>query len=202
MPKKYSVMDAEKRHSAAEAGAKKRASNRRGGSATAAESRVSKPRSANINRVTSGARGSNVAPSRNTSSIRSQESPPKRATAGGAAQIRKKEEASKPRNSSSANAAESRVSKPRSADVNRVTSGSKGSTRKAPSTRSNMTPGVKPRMGVKKEGPVGTGIRATEWAYKKAQRKANLRKKARVKTAAANRKQGQAESKAGKGRYR
>ena len=105
-------------------------------------------------------------------------------------------------NSSSANAAESRVSKPRSADVNRVTSGSKGSTRKAPSTRSNMTPGVKPRMGVKKEGPVGTGIRATEWAYKKAQRKANLRKKARVKTAAANRKQGQAESKAGKGRYR
>lgn len=174
MPKKYSVMDAEKRHSSAEAGAKKRASSRRSGSATAAESRVSKPRSANVNRVTSGARGGNV--------------PPKRSSGP------------------SANAAESKVVKGRSADANRVTSGSRGTTTAKKKASKPLDTGAAGRGGVRmgvKKGDVRTErVRATEWAYKKAQRKANLRKKARVKTAAANRKQGQAESKAGKGLYR
>lgn len=53
---------------------------------------------------------------------------------------------------------------------------------------SNRTPGVLPRMGVKAEGRVGTGIRATEWAYKKAQRKANVRKRQAAKKTAASKK--------------
>lgn len=82
---------------------------------------------------------------------------------------------------------------------NRVTS---PVTKKAPAKKaaSNRTPGVLPRMGVKASGKVGTGIRATEWAYRKAARAGKMRKAG--KNAATNRVQGRIESKAGKGRVR
>jgi hypothetical protein len=83
----------------------------------------------------------------------------------------KKAPAKKSSSASSANAAESKVVKPKT--------NSNESKVVKPKTNSNRTPGVLPRMGVKAEGRVGTGIRATEWAYKSAQRKANLRAKAR-----------------------
>lgn len=75
-------------------------------------------------------------------------------------------------------------------------------TKKAPAKKaaSNKTPGVLPRMGVKAEGKVGTGIRATEWAYRKAARAGKMRKAG--KNAATNRVQGQIEKKAGRGKVR
>jgi hypothetical protein len=91
----------------------------------------------------------------------------------------------------------SRVTK--KTDLGRTTS---TVTKKAPAKKaaSNRTPGVLPRMGVKAEGKVGTGIRATEWAYRKAARAGKMRKAG--KNAATNRRQGQLESKAGRGKVR